>query len=229
MASAPMRAAAVAVALVSAAPRTRAADLPEGFVYLADIAPQVRHDMRYAGPRNFTGARVSGYGAAECVLAEPTAQALSHAADALAARGMGLEVLDCYRPARAVQSFMAWAEGGHGVDPVYHPHVDRSALVAKGYIARRSGHSTGYTVDLTLADADGRALDMGTPFDFFDPLAQTANPDIAAKAKERRRTLVGVMQDAGFVNYDREWWHFTLKEKPAHAPFLDFEITPHGN
>jgi zinc D-Ala-D-Ala dipeptidase len=228
MVSVPIRAAALAVALISAATLSHAADLPEGFVYLADIAPQVRQDMRYAGPRNFTGAKVPGYHAAECVLAEPSAQALSHAADALAARGMGLMVLDCYRPARAVRSFMAWAEGGHGIDPVYHPHVDRGALVARGYIARRSGHSTGYTVDVTLTNTDGRALDMGTPFDFFDPLARTANPDIAAKAKVRRRTLVGVMGDAGFVNYDREWWHFTLKEKPAHAPFFDFEITPRG-
>jgi D-alanyl-D-alanine dipeptidase len=222
------RATALAAASLALGSVSHAGGMPEGFVYLADIAPTVRQDLRYAGERNFTGSRVPGYGAAECILAEPAAQALSHAGDALSARGLGLLALDCYRPAKAVRRFVAWAEGGKGLDPAYHPRVDRGALFAEGYIARRSGHSAGYTVDVTLTDADGAELDMGTPFDFFDPRAQTTSKDIPAKARERRRILVDAMRAAGFVNYSREWWHFTLKKRPAKAPALDFDILPRG-
>jgi zinc D-Ala-D-Ala dipeptidase len=206
-----------------------AGPLPDGFVYLADVAPHIRQDMRYAGTRNFTKAAVPGYHAAECVLAEPAAQALSDAGDELAAQGYGLKVLDCYRPAKAVRYFVAWGQRGSGFDPDYYPRVDRGRLMAEGYIARKSGHSTGYTVDLTLTDVAGADLDMGTPFDFFDPLAHTANRDIDKAAMKRRRLLVAVMKHAGFVNYRREWWHFGL-QLPSEKPRThDFDIVArHG-
>lgn len=222
------RAAAVAVALLLTPSLLHAGNLPDGFVYLADIAPHIRQDMRYAGKDNFTGATVPGYKAAECILAEPAAQALSAAGDALAAQGFGLKVLDCYRPEKAVRHFIAWAKSGNGFDPAHYPRVDRKALVAQGYIARRSGHSNGFTVDLTLTDAKGVDLDMGTPFDFFDPRAYTASKDISKAVAERRHRLVAAMAIGGFDNYRREWWHFSLRDRPAQASSHDFDIVPRG-
>lgn len=222
-------AAVLAIGALAAPSSLVAGGLPDGLVYLADVAPHVRQDMRYAGEHNFTKAVVPGYKAAECILAEPAAQALSAVADELAAHGFGLKVLDCYRPAKAVRRFMAWANSASGFDPGHYPRVDRKRLIAEGYIARRSGHSNGYTVDLTLTDATGVALDMGTPFDFFDPLAHTANKHIDKAAAARRRRLVSAMMKGGFVNYSREWWHFSLKQQPKKARAYDFDIVPRGD
>lgn len=223
------RAAAALVIVLSSTPTClQAGALPDGFVYLADVAPLVLQDMRYAGTRNFTKAKVPGYKAAECILAEPAAQALSAVSDELAVQGYALKVMDCYRPAKAVRHFAAWAETGSGVDPNYYPRIDRKRLIPEGYIARRSGHSNGYTVDLTLTDAKGAEFDMGAPFDFFDPLAHTANMNVDNNAAKRRRMLVAAMAKAGFVNYRREWWHFTFEDRPADAPAHDFDIVPRG-
>jgi len=222
------RAAALVLSLLMAPSLLHAGQLPEGFVYLSDVAPHIRQDMRYAATSNFTGAAVPGYNAVECILAEPAAQALSAAGDALAVRGYGLKVLDCYRPAKAVRHFMNWAKKAGGFDRGHYPRVDRRRLIAEGYIARKSGHSGGYTVDVTLTDARGAELDMGTPFDFFDPLAHTASRGIDKAAAKRRRILVSAMAKAGLVNYRREWWHFSLQDRPIDAPAHDFDIVARG-
>lgn len=222
------RAAAFVIFLLTAPSALHAGRLPEGFVYFADVAPHVRQDMRYAGSNNFTGAAIPGYKAAECILAEPAAQALSAVADELASQGYGLKVLDCYRPAKAARHFVTWAKTGSGLDPDHYPRIARKRLIAEGYIARKSGHSNGYTVDLTLTDGKGNELDMGTPFDFFDPLAHTASKRIDKAAAGRRRMLVEAMAKGGFVNYRREWWHFSFAKRPADAPAHDFDILPRG-
>lgn len=221
-----LRATALAVAILMPT-LLHAGELPDGFVYLADIAPHVRQDMRYAGTGNFTRTVVPGYKAPECILAEPAAQALSAVGDALAAQGLGLKVLDCYRPEKAVRHFVDWVKNGSGVDPDYYPRVDRKTL-DKGYIARRSGHSNGYSLDLTLTDDKGIELDMGTPFDFFDALAHTKARDISKPAAGRRRILVAAMAKGGFDNYRREWWHFSFRDRPARARSYDFDIVPRG-
>lgn len=219
-------AAVVVTTIVSA--HAHAGSLPEGFVYLADIAPEIRQDMRYAGRRNFTGGKVPGYRAAECVLAREAASALKAVHKALSSKGLGIKVFDCYRPNKAVRHFVAWAAHSNGFDPEYHPRVRRNALIAEGYIAKRSGHSSGYAVDLTLTDSTGRELDMGTSFNFFDPLAQTTNGNVPAAAAGRRHVLVSAMAAAGFVNYRREWWHFSLKSLSPKKSVHDFDIVPRG-
>ena len=222
------RNAALAVFVLMAPSFLHAGPLPDGFVYLSDVAPHVHQDMRYAGTDNFTGATVPGYTTAACVLAEPAAQALSAVADELAAQGYGLKVFDCYRPAKAVRHFVRWANRTGGSDPDHYPRVDRKRLIPEGYIAQKSGHSNGFAVDLTLTDAKGAELDMGTPFDFFDPLASTASNRIDKAAAARRRLLVRAMAKGGFVNYRREWWHFSLENRPANAPAHDVDIVPRG-
>jgi D-alanyl-D-alanine dipeptidase len=206
------------------------ATLPAGFVYLADIAPGIAQRMAYAGRDNFTHAPVPGYGAAECVLAEPVARALVRVEARLTGKGLGLVVFDCYRPARAVRHFVDWVKaGGAERDPVHHPHLDRRRLIAEGYIAARSGHSSGGSVDLgygrrTPAGID--LLDMGGPFDLFDPSSHTAAPGLPAAVRAARTGLVDAMAAEGFVNYAAEWWHFTFSAQPFPGRVFDIPIGP---
>jgi zinc D-Ala-D-Ala dipeptidase len=206
----------------------QAAELPSGFVYLADIDAAIVQDMRYAGPDNFTRAPVPGYAAAECILTTKAAKALAQVQRDLRSRKLGLKVWDCYRPAKAVDSFVAWVGDGSGFDATYYPHVSRDRLITEGYIGRRSGHSAGSTVDLTLVSLGGVELDMGTGFDFFDPLAHIGNTDVSVAVRARRTMLRDAMQRRGFRNYAREWWHFSLEGQPFAGRRFDFDILPRG-
>ncbi|HEY1244584.1 MAG TPA: M15 family metallopeptidase [Hyphomicrobiaceae bacterium] len=225
-------------------PLPKPSPLPEALVYLRDIDASILQDMRYAGPDNFTGRRLPGYEAGECVLLREAADALARVQQALLPRGLSLKVYDCYRPRRAVRAFVAWVEDARApADPLlkrFHPNIDRSQLIAEGYVAAVSQHSRGDTVDLTLVElpekpavsfsrqvaygsctgpARGRApdngVDMGTGFDCFDPRSHTAASDITAAQARWRRTLVEAMARQGFRNYRKEWWHFTFV--PARA------------
>ncbi len=215
-----------------------AGELPAGFVRLADIDPSIRQDMRYAGSMNFLGRPAKGYDAPACILTGQAAEALSKAQKALAARNLTLIVFDCYRPDRAVQDFVVWVGQGKEKDPRWHPNVRRGDLIRKGYIASRSGHSRGSTVDLAIAAASptpahdpdcgaqgSGALDFGTGFDCLDPKSATAYSPLAPEAVANRRLLVETMTAAGFRNYSKEWWHFTLTGEPFPKKRFDFPVT----
>lgn len=222
------------IALVMTALATSGADAAS-LVYLRDIDPSIRQDMRYAGRDNFTGKPLPGYDTAECMLRRPVALALKRIQADLAAAGYSLKVYDCYRPTRAVAAMAAWAR-----DPKpaiytkrFYPSIDRSKLFA-GYISSRSAHSRGVAVDLTLVQqnsvqphfdpaarygpctapvaqrAPDDTLDMGTSFDCFDVKSHTANTSISPVQAESRRTLLDAMRRHGFTNYKREWWHFSF-------------------
>jgi zinc D-Ala-D-Ala dipeptidase len=222
--------------------------LPDGFVRLSDLAPAIASDIRYARGFNFTGGPVPGYDAAECVLSEPTALALIRVEAALNAEGFGLILFDCYRPTRAVRHFMDWAgTDDRGLaDEVFLPDLARGDLVPGGFIARRSTHSLGVTVDVglrRLADpmlypdlvagqrCDGpldqrpmdSTLDMGTSFDCFSALSATS-AKVSPEAEKNRWTLRAAMEGAGFKGYSAEWWHFRYAADPADTP-QDFPIT----
>ncbi len=204
-------------------------ELPDGFVYLHDIAPGIRQEMRYAGADNFTNAPVPGYDGAHCILAKPVAEALGKVQQAMVAEGFSLVVFDCYRPARSVQHFVEWAaNGGKVADPIWHPRVERSKLIEAGYIAARSGHSSGGSVDLGFGKIapDGSFLqpDMGGIFDLFDPLSHTASKSVSHEAQANRKLLVGAMQRQGFSNYKREWWHFRFRNEPFAGKAFDFVV-----
>ena len=224
------RAIVTAAALAAACLPAVADDMQKGFVHLADIDDSIVQDIRYAGRDNFTGAPVPGYGADECVLAEPVARALSRVQAGFRRKGKTLIVFDCYRPARAVRSFMAWTKrAGATRDKRYHPHVARGQLVAQGYIAARSGHSSGGSVDVSFGvrDASGRVTSarMGGGFDLFDRRSHTANGEAGKEALANRRELVESMAREGFVNYEREWWHFRYRDEPFAGRAFDFPIT----
>ncbi|MGW0394728.1 M15 family metallopeptidase [Streptomyces sp. NPDC003042] len=185
-----------------------------GFVALREVDPTIVEDMRYAGPRNFTGAVVEGYEEPVCLLTRPAADALRRAQRELRRGGYALKVFDCYRPQRAVDRFVRWAgDGGdRATKAEFYPALDKSRLIPEGYIAAKSSHTRGRTVDVTLVGLPGGGeADMGTPFDFFDPLSNTDDPRVVGVARENRRLLRRVLGGQGFVNLPEEWWHFTFR------------------
>ena len=199
-----------------------------GMVDVHSLAPDIEVEMRYAGRDNFTGAPVPGYEANRCYLLAPVAEALARVQASLRSEGLGLRMYDCYRPAHAVRSFVQWV--GAPDDPAlkarWYPNVDKARLI-DGYIAETSGHSRGATMDLTLVQCDGQRctpLDMGTPFDFFDPLAHTDDPRVTGAQRANRDRLREAMGAQGLANYPMEWWHFTLKPEPDPGTAYDFPV-----
>lgn len=186
-----------------------------GLVDISSFIPDIALDLRYAGERNFVGARVDGYNAAKCLLLEPAARALAQVEADLRAQDYRLQIYDCYRPARAVAHFVRWVRDPNDqrTKALHYPNLDKSALLGE-YIAPVSGHSRGATVDLTLLDCRSATacvpVDMGTEYDFFDPRANTDAPEISPAQQANRQRLLGAMQRHGFGNYPKEWWHYTL-------------------
>jgi len=199
----------------------------EAFVDAATAIPNLIVDMRYFGADNFVGKRIDGYEQPVCLLTKEAAAALGKVARDLEPRGLALKVFDCYRPARAVAHFVRWAQNVADVarKADHYPTVDKRNLFRDGYIAARSGHSRGSTVDLTLARlADKAELDMGTPFDFFSPRAAPSSREVSAETQTNRAILTQAMRRGGFVPYAREWWHFTLRAEPFPDRYFDFPV-----
>ncbi|MBR1197515.1 M15 family metallopeptidase [Bradyrhizobium sp. AUGA SZCCT0240] len=224
--------------------------LPGGFVYLRDIDPSIIQDMRYATSNNFVGKPLRGYDAAECVVKREVGLALKNIQQELARQKLSLKMFDCYRPERAVADMVAWSKNGKETqaDRRFSPAFRKADLFRLGYIATRSGHSTGAALDLTLVDltADNSAkfdstkayadctapaevrapegsVDMGTGYDCSDIKSHTAAPSITPAQRRSRNTLVAAMARQGFVNYSKEWWHFSLPGVGRQA--YDFPIT----
>ncbi|MFI7274709.1 M15 family metallopeptidase [Streptomyces sp. NPDC049879] len=205
------------------ADRSRA---PEEFVALRDVAPGIEQDIRYAGDHNFVGEPVDGYRDAECLLTEESALALRRAHRSLDGRGYGLLVYDCYRPQRAVDHFLRWADdrGDTRTKDEFYPRVPKDRLFDEGYLAERSGHSRGSTVDVTLV-RDGEPVDMGTDFDFFDPRSHVGERDLTKEQRTARATLRGALTREGFVPVTTEWWHFGYEPEPFPDTHFDFPVS----
>jgi zinc D-Ala-D-Ala dipeptidase len=219
---------------------------------LRDIDPTIVQDIRYAGSHNFVGRPIRGYLAAECILSARAAKALETVQRALAEKKLALIVWDCYRPKRAVEDFWQWSQ-----DPThsemkaeFYPRIAKEKLFDLGYIARRSAHSRGSTVDLGIVPAgtssapppnpsqplkactspkgerfeDG-TVDFGTGYDCLDVLANTSNPLAGRLAPDNRQTLKSSMKAAGFRPYAKEWWHFELVDEPFNGDGFDFEVS----
>ena len=200
---------------------------PDAFVDAATVVPHLVVDMRYFGADNFVGKRIDGYERSICLLTKEAAAALAKVARDLEPRGLALKAFDCYRPARAVAHFVRWAQNVADVarKAEHYPMLDKRNLFRDGYIAARSGHSRGSTVDLTLARLSDKAeLDMGTPFDFFSPRAAPSSREVSAEAQTNRAILAQAMRRGGFVPYAREWWHFTLRAEPFPDRYFDFPV-----
>ncbi len=225
--------------------------LPDGFVHLRDVAPTIVQEMRYFSSYNFVGEPIEGYEAPTCIVTARTAQALAKAQADLERRGLGLKVYDCYRPQRAVDHFVRWAGNlnDERTKTAFYPDEPKRYLFSRGYIARRSGHSRGSTVDLSVVELPAglptpypppdslrdctapvgerfaeTGLDMGTAYDCLSPRSATEHPDVGEAALANRRMLREAMMQAGFRNYSKEWWHYTLRGEPFPDTYFDFPV-----
>ena len=201
---------------------------PSGFVLLADYVPGIVQEIRYYSTYNFIGDRIDGYEEPCALLTAEAARALKAVANEMNALGYRLKIFDAYRPARAVKHFVLW--GIEDLDlrmkPYFYPELEKQALFARGYIASRSSHSRGSTVDLTLLDmSTGRELDMGSPFDLFSERSHPDSRDVTPEQYANRMLLQGAMVRGGFVPFDCEWWHFTLKDEPYPDTYFDFPVS----
>ncbi|ADG77163.1 D-alanyl-D-alanine dipeptidase OS=Tsukamurella paurometabola (strain ATCC 8368 / DSM / CCUG 35730 / CIP 100753 / JCM 10117 / KCTC 9821 / NBRC 16120 / NCIMB 702349 / NCTC 13040) OX=521096 GN=Tpau_0522 PE=3 SV=1 [Tsukamurella paurometabola] len=198
------------------------------FVYVDEHVPGVRWDAKYATWDNFTGKPVDGYLANRIVGTRVLCAGLRLAQRHAATLGYGLLLWDGYRPQRAVDRFVAWSrqpENGR-TKQRHYPNIARADMFELGYVATRSGHSRGSTVDLTLYHLDsGDLADMGGDHDLMDPVSHHGAPGIGEPAARNRARLATIMEDAGFLRYDSEWWHYTLHDEPFPTTYFDFPIT----
>lgn len=193
-------------------------------VNILDYDSKIKVEMKYFTKDNFVGAIIDGYKANKCLMSEPAALALAKAQKLALKKGYSLLVHDCYRPQRGVNHFIRWSEDPKDLKTKkkYYPNLPKNQLFKLGYIAEKSGHSRGSTVDLTLYDLKKeKSIEMGTIYDFLDPLSNTKNPKISKEILANRMILVEVMQEAGFRNYSKEWWHYTLNNEPNKDQYLD--------
>lgn len=200
---------------------------PPSFVDVSTVVPNFVVEMRYLGSNNFVGAPIDGYEKPICYLTREAAAALAAVARDIEPQGLAIKAFDCYRPVRSVAHFARWARNIADVarKAEYYPDVDKRNLFRDGYIAGRSGHSRGSTLDLTLVRrADGVELDMGTPYDFFSPRSSPGDKRVSALAQSNRRLLAEAMKRRGFIPYNKEWWHFTLRGEPFPDTYFDFPI-----
>jgi D-alanyl-D-alanine dipeptidase len=228
-----------------------ASKIPEGFVDIKEVVPTVALDIRYYTSHNFLGKPVDGYFAPKCILTKEAARALKKVQEEMVRVSLSLKIYDCYRPQRAVNHFIEWAKNisDTKMKKEFYATINKKVLFREGYIAHKSGHSRGSTVDLTIARVpipeqgpynDGRdlrecylpwekrfkdnSIDMGTGFDCFHERSWTANNQIGAQQRANRLLLKTLMEKHGFRNYRKEWWHFTLENEPFPTTYFDFII-----
>lgn len=245
--------AAAAVVMAPAASAQPQPAAPADFVSVSEIDSSILLDIRYDTPHNFIGDRIDGYQAPLCILTRPAAEALRRAQSTFLEQGYSLKIYDCYRPQRAVNDFVAWAINpfDQRMKAEFYPRVDKSQLFADGYIAEKSGHSRGSTVDLTLVRLPAtpqppfvpgqplvdcaapvserfpdNTIDMGTGYDCFDTLAHTLDPRIQGEQLKNRLLLKDGLEEQGLENYEHEWWHFTFKPEVYPETFFDFPVDP---
>jgi zinc D-Ala-D-Ala dipeptidase len=204
--------------------------LPAGFVDVQELIPDIRLELRYFSDDNFVGRRIDGYLNPRCILTREAATALLQVQNDLRPFGLALKIYDAYRPQRAVDHFVRWAKDLSDVKmkSQYYPGVAKENLFRDGYIAEKSSHSRGSTVDLTIVSltgpTPGAELPMGSGFDFFGPESWPDNPATVPEHRAHRLLLQALMTKHGFQPYPQEWWHFTLKPEPFPETAFDFPI-----
>ena len=238
----------LAMTILSSCMMTRTDSAPDGFVRVAEAVPDAILEIRYYSTYNFVGDRIDGYERPTALLTVEAAKALKAVSDDVKKQGYRLKIFDAYRPQRAVAHFMRWAKDVDDtrMKPYFYPNLDKSVLFAQGYIAEKSGHSRGSTVDLTLFDmALEKEVDMGGTFDWFgeeshpdwcgDPAARLYTGEYAGDAKPKngkineaqfrnRMLLREAMMRHGFKPLDEEWWHFTLADEPWPDTYFDYPV-----
>jgi D-alanyl-D-alanine dipeptidase len=225
--------------------------LPSGFVYLHDVLPDIQISLRYASEENFMGCVVNGYLSNVSIMTEAAALALKRAQELAKVNGYELVIYDSYRPQKSVNHFIQWSEDTNNTQikkDHYYPRVNKENAFDLGYIAKKSGHTRGSTIDLTIIPIGKRVLnlltpikrilndnftilflddgtvDMGSSFDLFDVASYTKSTLVNANQQQMRMMFKDIMEQADFVNYEKEWWHYTLRNEPFPDTYFDFDI-----
>ena len=207
--------------------RSSGPDDPSGFVVLTDVVPDVILEIRYYSSFNFVGTRVDGYEQPVALMTREAARALKAVSDEAISLGYRLKIWDTYRPQMAVDHFCRWGENVTDTltKRYFYPYLDKDVVFDQGYIARRSGHSRGSVVDLTLVDMKtGRDIDMGYGFDWFGGESHPDYRGITEEQYANRMLLRGLMLKHGFLPIEEEWWHFILKDEPYPDTYFTFPV-----
>jgi D-alanyl-D-alanine dipeptidase len=203
------------------------AQLPKTFVYVEDVIPSIKVELRYFSNNNFLGIPVDSYKREVAILTVQAAEALKHVQDELKQYNLSIMIYDSYRPQTAVNHFVRWARVLNDTinKRAFYPNVKKQHLFKEGYISSQSGHSRGSTMDITLVDITTcEPLDMGSPYDFFGPESWIANNNLTTQQRANRMLLQTVMLKHGFRYYTKEWWHFTLRNEPFPNTYFDFPV-----
>jgi D-alanyl-D-alanine dipeptidase len=205
----------------------RGQKLPNGFTYLLEIDPTIKKELRYYTSKNFVGTPIDGYMKNKIIISIPAAKALKKIQTKLLDSGLGLKIFDAYRPQQAVDHFVRWAKIMNDTlkKQLYYPDIKKSELFKLGFIALKSGHTRGSTVDLSIVDIKtNKELDMGSSYDFFGEKSHPFYKKITKTQMKNRMLLRTIMIKNGFIPYDNEWWHFTLKDEPYPTTYFNFTI-----
>lgn len=212
----------ISVVLIS----TKLTFAKEPLVDVKGHIPTIKLDIRYFTDENFVGKKIDAYEAPKCLLTLDATKALSAVQKELLDKNLSLKVFDCYRPQSAVNHFVRWAKDLNDtkMKAEYYPRVDKRNLFRDGYIASKSGHSRGSTLDVTIVDLNSSELDMGTGFDYFDLQSHTENSSISSTSLKNRLFLRDVMNKYGFKNLKEEWWHYSLINEPHPLKYFDIVV-----
>ena len=201
--------------------------IPRGFVILSNIDDTIQSELRYLGTNNFIGTPIDGYYKNCVIVTKETAFALKKVQQILLKKGLSLKIFDAYRPQQSVDHFVRWGKVLNDtlMKKKYYPDVPKSKLFEQGYIALKSGHSRGSTVDLTIVQrTSGKELDMGSIYDFFGEESHPSFKKINTHQQKNRLYLREIMLKNGFKPYENEWWHFTLKKEPFPKTYFNFPV-----
>ncbi|CAF2667190.1 unnamed protein product [Rotaria sp. Silwood2] len=225
--------------------------LPSGFVYLHNIIPDIQVSLRYASEENFMGCVINGYYSNVSIVTEVAALALKQAQQLAKENGYELVIYDSYRPQKSVNHFIKWSEDTNVTQTKkdhYYPRINKEDTFKLQYIAKRSGHTRGSTVDLTIIPIgecllnplvpikrilndnstilflDDGTVDMGSSFDLLDEASHINSTLVNENHQQMRMMLKGIMEKAGFIVYEKEWWHYTLKNEPFPDTYFDFDV-----
>lgn len=194
---------------------------------MSEIDATIESDLRYITSNNFIGKPIDGYQKKKVIISTPAAEALKKVQSKLVSFGLSLKIFDAYRPQQAVDHFVRWAKLVNDtlMKKSYYPDVKKKDLFALDYIAFKSGHTRGSTVDLTIIDlSTKKELDMGSSYDFFGEASHPFYKNLSKNQRSNRLLLRNLMLEAGFIPYTKEWWHFTLKEEPYPNTYFNFSI-----
>ena len=196
------------------------------FVDITTIIPDIILEIRYYSTYNFVGERINGYKEPISLMTKEAANALKKVNDYLKEKGYLIKIYDSYRPQRAVDHFVNWTKNNDTkMKKYFYPDIEKKDIIPKDYVASKSGHSKGSTIDLTLFDMNkGKEIDMGSTFDFFGEISHPDYLNITSEQKKNRLFLIDSMRKFGFEVIDSEWWHFYLKNQPFPNTYFDFEV-----